>query len=129
MIEIVLYVFLLVLAVVGFCIFFAKYFEWCDYRNERRGRITFKEFIYLYNICPKEWELNQRCIYYYKNSYTAFCLEFETYIDYLRYRLFYKRKIAKEEKEERNKEKGKAFEYFNELKKEPPEMVKGTELK
>ena len=123
MIEIVLYIFLLVLTVVGFCIFAAEYFEWRDCRNERRGRITFKEFIYLYNICPKEWELNQRNIYYDKNSYTTFCLEFETYIDYLRYRLFYKRKIAKEEKEERNKERGKAFEYFNELKNEPPEKV------
>lgn len=81
-----------------FARFLYRYYSWKKSRGNR-ARISFKRFYELYSKNSWRWELYGDCVQF--SSYPVkYSVEFETYLDVLRYKKFRKKATKKQRKEE-----------------------------
>lgn len=88
--------------VVIFC--FAKFlYSYCSWKKSRgnRARISFKKFYELYSKESWRWNLYDDCVKFDSYPFT-FTVEFEIYLDVLKYKRFRKRVTNEQQKEERD---------------------------
>lgn len=85
--------------VVIFCLarFLYSYRSWEKGRKDR-ARISFKRFNELYSKESWRWHLHDDCVRFSSYPFEYF-VEFETYLDVLKYRRFRKKVTKKEQKE------------------------------
>lgn len=93
-------------------VFLCSRYDWKSSRKDR-ARISFIRFMDLYSKNPWAWTFYDNCVMF--SSYPCdYLIEFETYLDVLKYRRF-RKKVAKERLKERLDSNQKDFE--NELNK------------
>ena len=68
--------------------------DWSDETGSTTPKLSYRAFIKLYNVMPDDFTLRKYDIYY-KNT----IIDFKTFLDYWRYRRFYKN-IEKNEKQQ-----------------------------
>lgn len=71
------------------------YTNWCEIVGFTTPRITYCQFVALYNVMPKHFVLND-----YDIEYSGNTVDFKTFIDVMRYRHFHKR-IEKNENQQK----------------------------
>lgn len=69
------------------CIFCICYSKWKTGKREDWAELSYKEFKNLYAVIPDDF-----CLKPYWISYKGRGLEFKSYLDYLKYKIFFKRK-------------------------------------
>lgn len=79
--------------------FIVTYLGWRVERNKDTPRISFKLFKEMYQLNPKKWSMYESYLFVYYNVNTSRRVDFNSFIDLLRYRRF-KKKV----KENKNKQ-------------------------
>ena len=91
------FVLMCVLVIISTINFFLVYSigTWENTKNDTTPELTYQEFISLFNITPERIVLKDNLILYeyhdeYNNRFTR-CVSFKTYIDFYKYKLFFRR--------------------------------------
>ena len=72
--------------------------DWSDETGSTTPKLSYRAFIKLYNVMPDDFTLRKYDIYY-KNT----IIDFKTFLDYWRYRRFYKNIVKNEKQQEQTK--------------------------
>lgn len=107
-----------VLELIGIVIvagFIVTYLGWRIDRKKDAPRISFKLFREMYQLNPKKWSMYEGYLYVRYNVHTARRVDFNSFIDLLRYRRFRKKIKKNETKQTRYNAE---VELVNELQKE-----------
>lgn len=107
-----------VLELIGIVIvagFIVTYLGWRIDRKKDAPRISFKLFREMYQLNPKKWSMYEGYLYVHYNVHTARRVDFNSFIDLLRYRRFRKKIKKNETKQTRYNAE---VELVNELQKE-----------
>lgn len=99
--------FLVAVAVLCFIVFLYNYCSWKKSRKDR-ARISFNRFTELYSKNSWRWKLYGDCVRFHSYPF-EYDVEFETYLDVLRYKWF-RKKVAKERQKEKQNSNQKNLE-------------------
>ena len=99
--------FLASVAILFSVVIFCVRYDWKSSRKDR-ARISFIRFMDLYSKKPQAWTFYDDCVMF--SSYPGdYLIEFESYLDVLKYRRF-RKKVAKERLKERQESNQEDFE-------------------
>ena len=117
---ILLFIFLGSFLIVTIISFLIDCSSWCDLKDDRCPRISYKNFRNFYAIAPEKWDFDSR----YHPYYYGKVVEFNSYIDVIKYQYF-RSQLEKHTKEiERNKRQAA---FLGEIQKDIDEYRDKTE--
>lgn len=105
------------LVAVGFLcsiVFLISRCSWKKGRKENLARISFKKFYELYSKEPWRWNLRDDYVRFDSYPFT-FTVEFETYLDVLKYKRFRKKVFIEQQKEEHGSKQKDLEKEFDKL--------------